>query len=222
MRFCKTMGLSEAIISTKSLRHFADCAATGTNRALTLGTFSTALGLCAIYVHREQRDAWSLREKVLVLLNTMSEHESTLGAVRVPTKSIGPRVEAFLYSLFENFASNGKRNGGSTNRATKSLTNWGWAKLLRDLHVSESRLTSSVHPDVIYTKYATKGKLFFDPFIEAMTEFDRLQAERSSGTRRKVRSSSPSIASVPANLTPSTRIDQENAPPHSRSSRSRP
>lgn len=218
------MGLSEALISTKSLRHFADCAATGSNRTLTLGTFSTALGLCAIYVHREQRDTWSLREKVLVLLNTMGGHEPTLGAVRVPSTLIGPRVEAFLYSLFENFASNGKRNGG-TNRATKSLTNWGWAKLLRELHVSESGLTSSVHPDVIYTKYATKGKLFFDPFIEAMTEFDRLQAERSTSTRRKVRPSSSSSASMPASLTPATRIDQENAPPpstHSRSSRSRP
>lgn len=211
LRFCKSMGLMPSLVSAKSLRHFAISATTGTSNdrnstdaALTTGTFFNALGLCAIYIHREKRDAWSLREKVLVLLNMMSNVEPSLGNVRIPTNMIGPRIESFLYSLFEHFASSSTRKGGG-NRANKTLTNWGWAKLLRGLQVSESAMTSKVHPDIIYTKYATKGKLSFESFIQAMTEFDRLYAERSKGDQRSAHQS-------PQSRQHNSR-DQENSPP---------
>jgi hypothetical protein len=48
LRLCKSLGICPAMVSSKSLRHFALCS--GPESGLTLANFTTGLGLCAIYV----------------------------------------------------------------------------------------------------------------------------------------------------------------------------
>lgn len=151
-------------MSSKSLRHFALCCG---GDALSFQHFTTGLGLCAIYVYREHQEAWSTREKVATLLASLASIPHAPPApwpapwpdLRAPEAYIGPRAEGFLWRLFEHF---GQRKDGG-------LTNWGWAKLVRELKVD-----APTHPDVLFNKHAAKGRLPFENFVVAVTEFDRL------------------------------------------------
>jgi hypothetical protein len=196
LRLTKNVGLSTALVSSKSLRHFAMCtgAADGT---LNLAQFLTGLGLCAIYVHRSHGDAWSLREKVLSLLAGFG-----FEVAAVPAQCVGPRVESFLWRLFDHFSSSSPAAAGR-GKGPKSLSNWGWAKLVRELRVSAP---PDAHPDVMFGRHATRGRLSFEAFVCAMGDLDRLIAN-DRGAKASASSSrrQPPLSPRPHN--------QENAAP---------
>ena len=172
LRLTKNVGLSPSLVSSKSLRHFAMCTG-GADAALSFPQFLTGLGLCAIYVHRSHQDVWSLREKVLTLF---AGFKNCPAIATVPSQCVGPRVEGFLWRLFDHFSS---ASATSHHKGPKSLTNWGWAKLVRELRVSHS----DAHPDVMFGRHATRGKLSFEAFVRAMTDLDRLIANDRGGLK---------------------------------------
>jgi len=171
LRLTKSVGLSPSLVSSKSLRHFAMCTG-GADAALSFPQFLTGLGLCAIYVHRSHQDAWSLREKVLTLF---AGFKNCPAIAAVPSQCVGPRVEGFLWRLFDHFSS--ASSATSRQKGPKSLSNWGWAKLVRELKVSHC----DAHPDVMFGRHATRGKLSFEAFVHAMTDLDRLIAHDRNG-----------------------------------------
>jgi hypothetical protein len=118
----------------------------------------------------------------------------------MPEPVLGPRIEGFLWRLFEHFAGGGGGSGGSSPRgktagttkvSTKVLSNWGWAKLVKEL-LGEQRIANEqqVHPDVMFNRFAHRqsGKLSFEAFLFAVAECDRILAHKhpaastSSGT----------------------------------------
>ena len=176
LRMTKSVGLSPTLVSSKSLRHFAAVCAQngGTETTLPFASFLTGLGLCAIYVHREHQDEWSTREKAVAMLHDLSAREPALDGVKVPQQFLGPRVEGFLYRIFDHFSSKGSGKA-------KVLSNWGWSKLLKELRLDGA---GAAQPDVMFSRYASRGKgLSFEAFIQAITELDRVLAQKSSAER---------------------------------------
>jgi hypothetical protein len=131
--------------------------------------------------------------------------------VKLPSHLVGPRVEAALWRLFDAFA-----GGANLKRA---LTNWGWAKLLRELKAE----SATFHPDVLFNRFAAKGRLPFDAFVQAVAELERLLAGARPG-RPAQRAQLPPTAGAPFEprrraaqpLEPNRRLDVNAPPSHSK------
>jgi len=192
LRFTKSVGLNPSLISSKSLRHFALCAhegSSGGEAMLTMNQFFVGLGLCAIYVYRDHQDEWSIREKIIALLASLKDRVDpaiVLSSIKVPTQFIGPRIEGFLWRLFEHFSSaaGGRHNHQQAKGKALALSNWGWSKLVRELRLLDGPVKGG-HPDVIFNKFAAKGRgLSFEAFVQAITELDSLAAAPPSASRK--------------------------------------
>jgi hypothetical protein len=213
LRLTKAVKMNPDLVSSKSLRHFAACsqnASGSTESGLDFNQFCTALGLCAIYIFREHAEEWSLREKAIALFASLKDFEPAFKDVKLPVQFIGPQIEHFLWRLFHHFSSTSTTS--NTDVKKLALTNWGWSKLVRELGILDGVVSSSVHPDVMYNKYATKGKLSFDAFVSAIAEFDRLI--KSAHSKSNLASTGGSTINSPRNRhSPQphvAHVDQEN------------
>mmetsp|Transcript_74872 Transcript_74872/g.150569 ORF Transcript_74872/g.150569 Transcript_74872/m.150569 type:complete len:701 (+) Transcript_74872:62-2164(+) len=104
----------------------------------------------------------------------------------MPTPFLGPRLEGFLWRLFYHFGTSTAGGGSSSSSPRgkklvpiKVLTNWGWAKLVKELLGGHLHSTEGqVHPDVMFNRFAHRqtGKLSFEAYLRAVTECDRILA----------------------------------------------